>query len=661
MPEMTAGVDRWLRWVLIALCLAAFAALAPHLLFPDLNLDYPFVDGDSHDWIANGLYLAGHDVRYSGRPPLLPLALALLERLGCLRWWPLLGLGGFLATVIGFYSLASRLWPPAAAFAAALMLLAGYSLQGLALDLMADVPAACLILWSARAFLTAGEHPRRYAWSGLLAGLAGLTQPVALLLPLAAGATLWARRRRDLATPWPWLGAALAAACQGLWTLIQRLAFASLGDSLQSHSRFLGFHLSAVRFYLWSLVSMLGLPASLLLATGIGVAGWNAWRGREPERAAASLFSLLLFAGLLGFVVFLYLWTGKRFLVFAVWPAGLLIAAALAPLARTHRRAGRACFLALSALAIGGAALPLPEPARDGTWAAVWPLPPVLAHLALAGGPVAAPGAAAAGRAGGAGGAGDGAAPPPPPAFAAPRLADLARWSTLGRAAGAWAERPRGEPGSRPSPALFARADSALYLFARQDDGGGRYRTITRLSNALRKPVRFVPRSALAPYWDLLAVSPLARLTADYTVYRAELPGAAGSWLLVTPGDRPLAPRLLRRAATTPAGAGAGLERAAAAAAAIAARVGRGNAYVALFPPPDGGDPAMLYLLFLLRSTELYVVEPANAAATRALLAGSPVESERRFGSARVSQTRVRGQRTAVIAFDGAMTRAPGR
>ena len=87
-----AALDRRLRWLLAALCLAAFAALAPHLVYPDLNLDYPFVDGDSHDWIANGLRFAGSDVRYSGRPPLLPLALALLDRLGLLRWWPLAGL-----------------------------------------------------------------------------------------------------------------------------------------------------------------------------------------------------------------------------------------------------------------------------------------------------------------------------------------------------------------------------------------------------------------------------------------------------------------------------------------------------------------------------------------------------------------------------------------
>jgi 4-amino-4-deoxy-L-arabinose transferase-like glycosyltransferase len=677
-PEPLA---RGLLWVLVALCLAAFAALAPHLVYPDLNLDYPFVDGDSHDWIANGLFIAGHDVRYSGRPPLLPLALALLDRLGLLPWWPVLGLALFLTTVVAFYTLAARLFPAAAAFAAALLLLADYSLQGLALDLMADVPASCLLLWSARAFVlaraagasgaagasradlpgdgesvgrteeaardaAAASRPRRYVWSGLLAGLSALTQPMALLLPLAAGVTLAARRRRDLATRWPWIGAALAFACTGLWMAMRRFVLASYGDSLKDPWRLFGFHLSAVRFYLWSLVSLLGMPACLLLGAGMLLAGWSAWRGRDPEPAAANLFALLLFLNLLGFVVFFYLWDAKRFAVYAVWPAALLIAAALSPLARMTRQAGRLCFVAASTLAIGGAAIPLPEPARDSSWAAVSPLPPLAAHLAISAGP-----AEAAGADGGDRGKATRRAlllsPSPPPSVTPLAPADLVHWSTFGRAASAWAARPRPEI-RRPGPALFTAADSALYLYDKPEDGGGRYRTITRLSNALRKPVRFVPRAALAPYWRLLEVSPLAQIAPDYDVYRVKLPGLGASWLLVTPGDRPLDPQLPRpvAGASTP---DPGLARAAAEANAIAAWVGRGNAYVALFPSPNGSDPADLYLLFLLRSTELYVIEPSAAAATWSLLAMSPIESERRFGTARVLATRVRGQRTAVI------------
>ena len=59
-----------LFFIVALLGLVRLALLAPELIPADLNLTYPFVGGDSHDWIANGLRLAGEDVRYSGRPPL---------------------------------------------------------------------------------------------------------------------------------------------------------------------------------------------------------------------------------------------------------------------------------------------------------------------------------------------------------------------------------------------------------------------------------------------------------------------------------------------------------------------------------------------------------------------------------------------------------------
>jgi 4-amino-4-deoxy-L-arabinose transferase-like glycosyltransferase len=672
-PEPLA---RRLPWLLAALCAVWFAALAPRLVYPDLNLDYPFVDGDSHDWIANGLHFAGHDVRYSGRSPLLPLLLAGLDRLGMLRAWPLLNLLLFLATVLGFYALAARLAAPAAAFAAALILLASYTLEGLALEVMADLPASCLMLWSAWAFVTAlevtGARPcgdgdaagdvRRggsqlYVLSGLLAGLAALTQQIGLIVPLAAAALWLLRRRRELATPWPWIGALLAAGCTGLWLVVKRWAFAAYGDSLLDQWGLVGWHVSSLRPYLWSLLSCLGLPACLLLAAGIVVAARQARRGQEGHRAASWLFVLLLLAGSAGFFSLLYGYEAKRFTVYAAWPAALLIAGALDPLTRRQRPAGRAAFWAAAALAIGGAAVPLPEPAHDGNWAALWPLPPVVAARRGAvpwsapGVPTTAPHALGAAT------------------IARLPLATAAHWSVMQQVLRAWADRPleagrnhsaldgpREADRARPEPRAFAADLAALYLFDSQEDGGGRYRTITRLSNALWKPVRFVPRAALAPYWQLIDIRLVARLTADYIVYRATLPGIAGSWLLVTPGDRPILVGPAAAAPGSPAAPGnppapARLRRAAAEAAAIASWIGRGQAYVALFPSPASRDPAQLYLLFLVQTTELYVVEPADAAATRRFLGQAPVEAERRFGSAIVQETRVRGLRTAVVTF----------
>ena len=721
---------RRLPWVLAALCAVWFAALPPRLVYPDLNLDYPFVDGDSHDWIANGLHLAGHDVRYSGRSPLLPLALAGLAHVGLLRLWPPLGLLLFLATVLVFHSLAARLAAPAAAFAAALMLLASYTLQGLALEVMADVPASCLMLWSAWAFVTALEggagaekaggtggldgigNPdglpvrrqglaRRYVLGGLLAGLAALTQQIGLIVPVAALAALGMRRRRELATPWPWIGLLTAAAFPGLWLAVKRWAFAAYGDSLLDQWGLLGLHASSLRPYLWSLLSFLGLPACLLLGVGIVLGARRVWRGGDTTAATATtataaarvatattattaaawLFVLLLLAGCAGFFALFYGYEAKRFAVYAVWPAALLVAGALDPLARRPRPAGRAAFVAVAALAVGGAALPLPEPAHDGNWAALWPLPPV-----LVGRRGAAPwyGADAHGTsAGGANGAGAVATAPRVLATSTifrPPLATAAQWSVLPQMLRAWAGRPREDGGERPDPRAFAADLAALYLFDKSDDGGGRYRTITRLSNALWKPVRFVPRAALAPFWRLMDIRRVGPLTADYLVYRATLPGIAGSWLLVTPGGHPIPAAPVSEQSSTPEpppatppggslprapqestpppggpappGSPERLRQAAAdEAVAVAAWIGRGQAYVALFLSPSNRDPAQLYLLFLVQTTELYVVEPADAVAARRFLGQAPVEAERRFGAAMVEETRVRGLRTAIVTF----------
>src|SRR5947209_406741 len=106
--------------IVALLGLVRLALLAPGLIPADLNLTYPFVGGDSHDWIANGLRLAGEDVRYSGRSPLLPLVIALLYRLSALSWLPLLLQGLFLATVLVFYRRAARLFPRGAAGVAGL-------------------------------------------------------------------------------------------------------------------------------------------------------------------------------------------------------------------------------------------------------------------------------------------------------------------------------------------------------------------------------------------------------------------------------------------------------------------------------------------------------------------------------------------------------------
>lgn len=71
--------------LLAALAAVEFLFLSSGLIYPDPILNYPFPGGDTQDWIANGLFYIGQDVRYSARPPLLPLVLAGLHQAGVME------------------------------------------------------------------------------------------------------------------------------------------------------------------------------------------------------------------------------------------------------------------------------------------------------------------------------------------------------------------------------------------------------------------------------------------------------------------------------------------------------------------------------------------------------------------------------------------------
>ncbi len=603
---------------LAALCLLDLLALLPGLVPRDLNLAYPFMDGDSHDWIANGLRLAGADVRYSGRPPLLPLAIALLDRLGALRLLPLLLHGSFLSAVLVFHSLAARLVPRRAAFAAALALLACFSLGNLSLQVMADVPAACLLLFAVRAFVLAGEDRRRYLAGGLWAGLAALAQSAGVLWLSAAAATALVHRRRDLRSPWLWAGLLSPLALMLLGSAVRPPALGGAGGIAREQWRLLAPHGGSAPFYLYSLASLLGLPGAVLLAAG----GCLTLRG--ARRDAARFLAVTLFALLAIFFVFLYDYQAKRFVVYGAWLGGLFIAEALA------RLRGRVPFGAAATLLVTAAALPLPTPGNSPSWAVLWPAPPLYLEVPA--------GATETGSS--------------TLDFRGARLTRLPLTAALAAGNPALARWGADRPFQAVDPRGFAADRSALYLYADPGEGGGRYRTMTRLGNALRKRVKLVPADYLDPYWPLLALEPAGEVTADYAIFRARLPGLRASWLLAVDGRGPLRARLAALAGRVPAAIPPGqLARGRDTARAIRRFVAGSDGFVALIPFRRRADLSQLYLPFLLETTELYVAGPGGGRDIFARLAGSPTFAEARFGRATVRRTEYLGRRTSLISY----------
>jgi hypothetical protein len=607
---------------LAALCALDLLLIGLRLTVSDLNLDYPFMDGDSWDWIANGLRLAGADVRSSGRPPLLPAVIALLDRLSALPWLPVLLQALFLATVLAFFGLASRLAGRRAAFAAALALLLSHSLRGMSVQIMADVPASCLLFLAVRFFLLAEmeTRPRSYLASGAWGAASALAQPAALLALLPAGVTVLARRRRDLRSLWLAAGIALFLGVPALAAAAQRL-LAAPGDPVILHSRLLHLGGESIPFYLWSLAALLGLPGALLLAAGLVLAV------RRAPGDGTHLFLVLLVSLLLGFFIFLYGFNAERFLVYLVWPAGLLIAEALG-------RLRRAPFLIAAILLVAGAALPLPGAGNDPAWIGLWPLPPVYAHTGLTGEASGSPHLDLSGL-----------------SIARFPAMDLLRFSIPRRV---WSPRPPA-PAGRLSPAELAADRGALFLAADPADGGGRYRILTRLGNALRRRVKFVSADWLYPSLHRLGVSPVGTIGPDYAVFRAHLPGLSGTWLLVASAGGPVRPRLDEVAGSVAAPFDPELRDGLAQALEIDARLtggdqnGRNDRNVALLPAATAADPRRFYLPFLLRTTELYIVDPVDGREVRALLATAPQLGADRIGATTVHRIVYLGRPAAIV------------
>ncbi len=618
---------RWPGWhdrcslALALLCLLDLLALLPGLVPRDLNLAYGFMDGDSYDWIANGLRLAGADVRYSGRSPLLPLVIALLDRLSALRLLPLLLHGLFLITVLVFYKLAARLVPRRAAFAAALALLVCFSLGNLSLQVMADVPASCLLLFAVRSFLLAGEDRRRYLTGGLWAALAALTQSAGVLWVPAAAATVLIHRRRDLRSPWLWAGLLAPPALMLLGAAIQPPAVNGAGGMARDQWSLVVLHFGSAPFYLYSLASLLGLPGALLMLAG------GVLTPRAALRNAGRCLTLVLLASLALFFVFLYDFQAKRFVVYGVWLGGLLIAEALA------RPRHRMAFGAAALLLVSCAALPLPTPGNWPAWAAVWPVPPL--YLEAPAGATAETGSSTLD-------------------LRAARLSRLSVAAALAASNPALAWRDAARPFSPvDEPRRFAADRSAIYLYADLQDGGGRYRTLTRLGSALRKRVKVMPAAYFEPYWPLLTLEPAGSMSADYELFHVRLPGLSGSWLLAVDGRGPLHQRLAELAGRgAPAVAFSGrLARGRDTAEAIRRFVAGDGGFMALIPYRRRADLSQLYLPFVLPATELFVLDVDEGRQLLARLAGAPVTAEARLGSATVRKTVYLGRKTSVISY----------
>jgi hypothetical protein len=298
----------------------------------------------------------------------------------------------------------------------------------------------------------------------------------------------------------------------------------------------------------------------------------------------------------------------------------------------------------VAGLAVLTAALPLPVSPNDPTWGALWPLPPVLARASVESTP-----------------AGSAVLMPGPVSVKTEPVRDLIRSSSLYQV---WQTRPWHTARPRRIGPDDVRADrSALFLYRRPSDGGGSYRTITRLGNALNKRVKYVPADWLGPWWSELEIREVGPIEPDYAIYRVRLPGAAETWLLATPGKGRLRRKLdalagqSGQSGRSPAPDSrrwiAGLRKAEEMRQAIQGSDG----YVAILPVRQGADPSHLFLPFLLETTEVRLIQTADEKAILGMAATAPQLGERTFGTTRVRKLRLLGRDSTLVLYEPAAER----
>ena len=323
------------RTVFACLVAVHFLVSGGWKIFPDLVASYPFLSGDSHDWIANGLFLAGHDVVYTARPPLLPLVLAALSSLSLLDLYPVLAQLLVHGTAVGLFALLRLDTSRRVAGVVAAAWLLDTTWLKLTLPVMADVPAACLLFWALYCWRGGG-----LLRAGLFAGLAAVTQPLAFLVAFPVALTVWITRQPEVER-WRLGTAGLLFVLPTLaWVVVKKLFVGVVGDMSLRHWSLLRLHFDSVDFYASALVAFVGLPALVGILLGGVALGRRALR-----RDAWSLLLLTTLGTILTFFVFLYDFEAARFLAHVYPLLAVLLAEGLQGL--KGRAQGVACVVIL--------------------------------------------------------------------------------------------------------------------------------------------------------------------------------------------------------------------------------------------------------------------------------------------------------------------------
>jgi len=338
---------------MISIFLVARALL---LIYPDLNLTYPFLAPDSYDWIANGLHYEGYDVNFSLRPPGLPLLIAILDSAGIVTLLPVLNQLILLGLFIIAHRILAARFDRVAAMLVTVAIFFNFFLQNISLYILADLYAVFFILAGYASYAGAADNQRKYIVASACWSISFLFQyAVVCVVPAALIHFLFFRRK--IAPRIALLALIPPIALVGGWMLYKRICFGSFLYSGVQHVELLKLHFTSVLFYLVNTISVLSVPLFLLLLLGVAL-----WIARGGERQSDFLMlNAFLAIGWCVFWVMLYTWNDRRFILYLLFFLTPCIAIALRYCYSLFTRArlfGKALWMGLYLLAVAGSAIP---------------------------------------------------------------------------------------------------------------------------------------------------------------------------------------------------------------------------------------------------------------------------------------------------------------
>jgi len=280
------------------------------LIYPDLNLSYPFLTPDSYDWIANGLFYSGYNVYSSFRAPGLPLVIAFFEKLDILNLLPLLNQLLMAGIFISIFKLIHTHFSKTTSFLTLLIIFFNFFIQNIGLYVLADIYAVFFILLGFL-FYTRGSSKKNYIAASLFWALSFIFQYALLyFIPAIILHFIFFRRKTDLnnllLSIIPFFSIIVP------WFIYKEIKFGSIVYAGNAQAEYLRIHSDSMFFYLFNTMSVFGVLLFITIIIGLVLTAFIENRGKLLFLYSSGLIIITWVI----FWVFIYDGNDKRFIIY---------------------------------------------------------------------------------------------------------------------------------------------------------------------------------------------------------------------------------------------------------------------------------------------------------------------------------------------------------